>query len=422
MEAMNVGFLSTRFHGTDGVSLEAAKWAQVLEHQGHRCFWFAGKLDRPPERSFHSDKAYFEHPEIIQLQNQLFGPSTRSPEVTAQVAELTAVLKNDLHAFVELHAIDLLIPQNILAIPMNVPLGLAVTELVEETQLPTIAHHHDFHWERDRFAVNAAEDYLDRAFPPSLSKDFVHAVINTTARDSLVERCGLRSQCVPNVLDFENAPPGGDGYGDDLREELGIAESATLVLQPTRIVERKGIEHAIELVRQLQERGREVVLVISHDAGDEGFEYLEQLNQQAAAAGIRMILAADRVAEERGTNEQGQKRYTLWDVYPHADFVTFPSLYEGFGNALLEALWFRKPLLTNRYPVYVRDIEPIGLKIVEMAGAVGTEVTSEVEALLDDPAKVTRWAEHNYDLCLQHYSYQTLRGLLEEMMGELFEK
>ena len=51
MNVENIGFVSTRFAGIDGVSLEASKWAEVFEQRGHRCFWFAGKLDRNPEKS-----------------------------------------------------------------------------------------------------------------------------------------------------------------------------------------------------------------------------------------------------------------------------------------------------------------------------------------------------------------------------------
>ena len=48
---MRIGFISTRFQGTDGVSLEASKWAKVLEKDlGHECFWFAGKLDTPEKK------------------------------------------------------------------------------------------------------------------------------------------------------------------------------------------------------------------------------------------------------------------------------------------------------------------------------------------------------------------------------------
>ena len=41
---LNIGFVSTRFAGIDGVSLESSKWAEVLEDLGHLCFWFAGEL------------------------------------------------------------------------------------------------------------------------------------------------------------------------------------------------------------------------------------------------------------------------------------------------------------------------------------------------------------------------------------------
>ena len=41
---LRIGFISTRFSGTDGVSLETAKWARVLEEMGHTCFYFAGMM------------------------------------------------------------------------------------------------------------------------------------------------------------------------------------------------------------------------------------------------------------------------------------------------------------------------------------------------------------------------------------------
>ncbi|MBW1899047.1 MAG: glycosyltransferase family 1 protein, partial [Deltaproteobacteria bacterium] len=49
MGSKNIGFVSTRFAGVDGVTMEASKWAKVLEDSGHHSFWFAGELDREPE-------------------------------------------------------------------------------------------------------------------------------------------------------------------------------------------------------------------------------------------------------------------------------------------------------------------------------------------------------------------------------------
>lgn len=71
-------------------------------------------------------------------------------------------------------------------------------------------------------------------------------------------------------MDFENPPPPPDEYTRDVRQALGIEDDGLFILQPTRVVQRKGIEHAIELIRRLEMKAK---LVISHDTGDEGLEY-----------------------------------------------------------------------------------------------------------------------------------------------------
>ena len=63
-----VGFVSTRFHGTDGVTLEAAKWASILQAEGANCFWMAGLLDKPEAVSHLDPVAFFNHPFIVDVQ------------------------------------------------------------------------------------------------------------------------------------------------------------------------------------------------------------------------------------------------------------------------------------------------------------------------------------------------------------------
>src|ERR1051326_8938370 len=121
-----IGFISTRFHDTDGVMLEAEKWAQILTEQGHSCFWMAGLLDTPPETSYCDPLAFFRHPEVLAVQERLFGTTTRARETTNQVQVLKERLKDAIYQFLEKFQIEVLIPQNILAIPMHVPLGLAL--------------------------------------------------------------------------------------------------------------------------------------------------------------------------------------------------------------------------------------------------------------------------------------------------------
>ena len=61
---MNIGFVSGRLAGTDGVSIETAKWADVLRQIGHEIFYCAGELEEDgppgllvPEMGFHTHDA-----------------------------------------------------------------------------------------------------------------------------------------------------------------------------------------------------------------------------------------------------------------------------------------------------------------------------------------------------------------------------
>ena len=203
---MNIGFVSTRLAGTDGVTLETIKWARVCRELGHSTFFCAGELDPAISPGVLVPEAHFAHPEIVAIQQKCLGVHVRTPEITEQIHELRRRLKTAIAAFVREFSIDLLVPQNALTIPMNLPLGLALTEFIAETGIHTIAHHHDFYWERQRFMINAVHDILDAAFPPSLPS-IKHVVINSPARRELAQRKGIAASLMPNVFDFDTEPP-----------------------------------------------------------------------------------------------------------------------------------------------------------------------------------------------------------------------
>jgi len=412
----NIGFISTRFAGTDGVSLEAEKWARVFEKERFHCFYFAGELDRPAAQSYLIPEAHFQHPEIRSIFNAAFAchaNGVRPRELTNQIHALKECLKDKLYEFIKKFKIQLLIPENALTIPMNIPLGLANTEIISETGIPTIAHHHDFFWERQQFKTNAVWDYLNMAFPPHLPQ-IRHVVINTSADNQLSLRTGISATIIPNVMDFEHPPEPPDEYADDVREALGVAPDEKLILQPTRVVKRKGIEHAIELVSRL---GIKAMLVVSHASGDEGHDYEQRIVDYSHLMKVNTRFVAHIINDQRGTTPNGRKIYTLEDIYHHADFITYPSSIEGFGNAFLEAIYFRKPILVNRYSIYTFDIEPKGFKAVEIDGYVTDEAVKETRALLEDEHLRKEMVETNYDLGKKYYSYKVLHEKLMDLMS-----
>ena len=402
----NVGFVSTRFQGTDGVSLETEKWVYVLEKRlGFTCFFFSGLSDWNPERSMVVPEAFFDHPRVRRLQNKCYGTTIRGDEITNEIHQLRVRLKKHIYAFIEKYGIDMLIVENALAIPMHIPLGLAITEVVAESGIPTIGHHHDFFWERQRFLVNGVSDYINMAFPPPVMP-MTHVTINTEARRTLSFRCGLSSIVIPNVFDYSSEPPGIDDYNRDIREDLGVAKDDVFILQPTRIIARKGIEHAVELVNRMG--NKRVKLVVSHQARDEGKDYFKRIMDYADLLKVRLIIRPEIIGAVRGTAPDGSKIYSLWDLYPHADFVTYPSTYEGFGNAFLEAVYFRKPILVNRYSIYQQDIEPIGFDGVVMDTYITDEDVRQVKKVLKDAALRKKMTDTNFELAKRYFSYDII--------------
>jgi glycosyltransferase involved in cell wall biosynthesis len=195
-----------------------------------------------------------------------------------------------------------------------------------------------------------------------------------------------------------------------------MGDRGLLIVQPTRVVPRKGIELAIELVSRLHDRN--AILLLTSPAGDEGLDYLVGLERQAEEQGVHLRYAADRFAPDLEGTPLGPA-HSLHDAYLAADLITYPSLYEGYGNALVEAMFYGKPVLVNRYSVYEADIRPLGFKFVEIDGAITPETVREVKRLLADPARRAAIAQHNFALGQQHLSYEVLQRRLRRWINKL---
>jgi mannosylglucosylglycerate synthase len=405
-----VGMVSTRFAGTDGVTLEAAKLAEVLAGAGYRVAWFAGELGERFQPGRLHPPAHFESEANRALEAACFGVATRSPATTALIRERTEELKGALRGFLGDFGVGLVVAQNVLCLPMQLPLGLALTEVLVEEGLPLLAHHHDFWWERERFFPNAAADVLGAAFPPVLERA-AHLVINSAAARELARRRAVEATVLPNVMDFERGPrrPGDPAR---YREAAGLAPDQVLLLQPTRVVPRKWIEATVELAARLPAAGGPPVTVaVTHAEGDEGRGYGERLRALARArrVDLRFVPAGDGTAGGPG----------LADAYAAADLVCFPSVLEGFGNALLEAFFYRRPVLVNRYPVYAEDIAPAGVRCIELDGAVTPQAVAQVRELLAARGSADAMAEANYRAGLGHFSYATVRDRVLPLVDRL---
>jgi glycosyltransferase involved in cell wall biosynthesis len=420
---MNIGFISFRLAGTDGVSLETSKWAEIMHRLGHHIYYFAGELDphsnnrvllnAPIAGSQQVDRAHFTHSMALWITEKSFGTLEEHDRLRIRMENATAHLKRALTDFISRFHINLLVVENVFALPLNLPLSMALRRVIFETKIPTIAHHHDFYWERERFATTCVDDILFSTFPPKLP-NVRHAVINSNAQQQLNER-GFESTYIPNVFDYATPMPQRDAYNRDLRAEIGLTDEEIFFLQPTRVIRRKGIELSIELVSRLDDLP--IKLIITHQAEFDTLDYLAELYAIAARCRVNLYYLPVRFEPQRRPGNGIGKVFSLWDAYLYTDFVTYPSLYEGFGNALLETFYFRKPVLVNRYPVYVDDIEPHQPDVVTTDGVISDETVEQVRALLSDRERTKAMTDHNAQLAAESFSYEVLQRQLADLIA-----
>ena len=415
---MRIGIAIGRIGGIDGVALETEKWIAVLERMGHEVFVLTGELEAPIRNASIVPEMAFSHPACVRDQNDaFFFQKVGESELAERLESGAAVIERGIRRWIDEQRIEFLITQNNTTLPCHLTMGMALRRVLEQTGIPALAHDHDFHWERgDRYATRyaAVRAIIDECFPPALP-NLRHAVINTYCRDSLQREMGMKAVVVPNVMDFEHAFAAPDEFNGKLPEALGFARDDTLLFQITRIVRRKGIETAIELVHRLDDPTvRLVITGTSRDDWNE--EYTHELHAQVADLGLEksVLFAGDRFDAVRHTGADGRPVFSLEDAYVHAAACTYFSRYEGFGNAFVEAVLARRPIFVNNYkPVYWPDIGSKGFRTVQIEdNELTDDAVDAIRAVLSDPAARREITEHNFALGRRLFSFEVLEELL----------
>jgi glycosyltransferase involved in cell wall biosynthesis len=423
---MKIGIVIGRIGGIDGVALEAEKWIAVLERLGHRVLVLAGKLEGPVQRVTLLPELSFDHPLAVAGQEAaFFGGTGDEAGLAAALRRQSRVIERGILEWIDRQGIQCLVSENASALPCHLTMGMGLQQVYQRTGIRGVTHDHDFWWERPgRYDTpfRTVRQVIGRCFPVKLA-NVKHAVINSAARRELRERFGIDDAVVvPNVMDFDQPFGQPDDYNARLPADLGLEPGDLPLFQVTRIVRRKGIETAIDLVHRL--RDPRVKLVITGTSEDDREDaYLRKLQQQARRLGLdrrrQVLFAGRRFGNNRGTAADGSRIYALGDGYAGALACTYFSLYEGFGNAFVEAVVARRPIFVNDYePVYWPDIGSLGFETVMIRGGqLSDQAVEQAREVLADPALRRRMSEHNFELGRRHFSYQAL----ERILGRLFE-
>ncbi|NOZ49032.1 MAG: glycosyltransferase family 4 protein [Chloroflexi bacterium] len=449
-----IGMFHYQVGRTDGVSLEMDKWRRVLEGMGHTVHYCAGDLGSAegvliPEMYHHTAAA-----ERLYANTFVALRDDRSEaEYRQALYDLTDVIAEKFRRWVQEKDIDFLIPQNVWSVAVNPAVAIAVTRVMRDLKLPALAHNHDFYWERVggiRLTCSTAVELADKYIPPH-DESVRHVVINSLAQRELAERKGVHARVVPNVFDFAAPPWQPDAYNADFRQRIGLRHQDVMILQATRVVARKGIELAVDLVQALDsphhraqlrraglydgrafdEDSRIVLVLAGYVRDDVSGAYVQRLKQKIKQAGIDVLFIGDLIDHER-RQVGDEKVYSLWDAYVYADFVTYPSWWEGWGNQLLEAVRAQLPIALFEYPVYVADIKDAGFRVVsfgdqiqgedsqgliQVSADIITAAAEQVVELLVDARLRQEIVEHNFRIADSYYSLPALREHLRALFA-----
>lgn len=419
---MKIGIVIGRIGGVDGVALETEKWIAVLRRFGHDVRVLTGELEAPLSDTTVLPELSFAHPATIREQEDAFFlQRADESELLTRLERAADAVDRDVTQWLTSNGIELLITQNSTALPCHLAMGMALKRLIARTGIPTIAHDHDFHWERgDRYRSRYAgiREIIAECFPPDLP-NLTHVVINNHCRDSLDRERGIQARVVPNVMDFEQEFVRVDEFNGELPAELGLDDGDIHLFQVTRIVRRKGIETAIELVERLADP--RIKLVITGMATDDrNEEYLRELRNRAShlPQPDQVIFAGDRFGNTRVAANGSPVVFSLSDAYAHAHACTYFSRYEGFGNAFVEALVARVPIFVNNYqPVYWPDIGSKGFRTVQIEdNELTDQAVDQIRSVLTDAQMRAEIADHNFQLGREHFSYHVLADHLDELI------
>ncbi len=260
-----------------------------------------------------------------------------------------------------LEGVECVIVENVCSLPLNPPASVALASLLEGRA--AVLHHHDLPWQRPQFRHHEG---------PPTDPAWRHVTINERSVDELADR-GITATMVPNHFDLD--PPLGDRAA--MRAAIGVRPGALLVVHPVRAIPRKNVGGAL---RFAEDMGAVYWLV---GGAEDGF-----------GPELDRLLVGARTGTRLGVPEG----FAMADVYAASDVVVLSSTWEGFGNAAIESVAFRRPLARRSYPV-MAEIERRGLRFFDLDAVDELRAFVEVpdQALLD--ANVTA-AREAYDLSL----------------------
>lgn len=201
--------------------------------------------------------------------------------------------------------------------------------------------------------------------------DRVVAISNHT-RDVMVES-GLQPEHVNTIytaIDLKHFSP--RRKNEKLLEEFNITTDNPIIGTVARLSDRKGIQFLIDAVKILTDDGRQVTCFIVGGGGSRSQNKIDLLKHRAASLHISQCFIFT------GLRADIHEILSLFDVF------ILPSLAEGLGRSLVEAMAAGKPVVASKVGGIPEAVED-GKTGILVPPADATALAKAIAFLFDNP-------------------------------------
>jgi glycosyltransferase involved in cell wall biosynthesis len=231
-----------------------------------------------------------------------------------------------------------------------------------------------------------------------------HAV-SQAVKDSTVERLGVAPDRITVVKRGRDETRLGERTPQRrtaVRQELGLADEAEVLVTVGRQEYQKGHRHLIDAFPGVLAAHPQARLLI---AGREGHASRDLLTQIAA-------LGMEQQVRLLGHRED------VMDVMAAADLFVFPSVYEGLGGALIEAIGLGLPVVASDIPA-LREVVRQGENAELVPPGDPAALTRAIVDLLSDPERLRSYSERSRELFADEFKAQTSNQRLLDLFGKV---
>ncbi|MHC1716900.1 MAG: glycosyltransferase [Candidatus Dojkabacteria bacterium] len=427
---------------TDGVSLEMDSWKKILQSKGANVALCSGPENIGADYVIEDLEQQF-NPEMYRIDQDSFGKienfSTKK-ELTESILKHQEIIEQEFVKVIEDFKPSNIIVSNIFSVGEGISVAGALTKVLDNYRIPTMIVNHDFYWEnknKRRPSCDIVKEQLNQYFPidRGYTKNYC---INKIAQEQLLKRKNIRSELLHDTFNFDQKEWKKKESINRYLKKKGIDENSIIILQATRVVRRKCIEIAIDFVKRLEERKSELEgflyngkyfdpkkdhfhLVLSGYVEKRDEKYLKSLIDHSKKSSIKMTYLGDDI----------QKEYDLFDIYPFADIVTYPSQYEGFGNQILEAIFAKKQIVLFEYPTFKTDIKNRNIRYISLGDRMYKNrkkelhsisqrrmdrAVSETITVLKNSEDYFRDTNNNFKIASRYFSYKKASSVLDSFI------